>query len=272
MALAPFLPSSEATFSASPFSTACRSRSSFLFHSLVCGAKGRHRVSGHRQWPHSRIDRPVLSPPSSPPFPQIKIFPKMGTLKIPSPSPWRHSRRLVSQKETSTVQWNSGRSPNLEIVTSFIWSWEDEATYLKDLEASLHISLFLAKLDSWPLRTVAFDLVHSSLGPQCYKTKQANSSRLPESLYTHHSLSAFIATLSGLLTGPWFLSCILILSSCPGYRHNTGAPETKLLPEQANIHQTALSRASTNAKPQPQQSSYANHSNSKAFMCTKISF
>lgn len=174
--------------------------------------------------------------PAPHPSLKSKSSPKMGTLKIPSPSPWRHSRRLVSQKETSTVQWNSGRSPNSEIVTSFIWSWEDEATYLKDLEASLHISLFLAKLDSWPLRTVAFDLVHSSLGPQCYKTKQANSSRLPESLYTHHSLSAFIVTLSGLLTGPWFLSCILILSSCPGYRHNRGAPETKLLPEQANIH------------------------------------
>lgn len=88
-------------------------------------------------------------------------------------------------------------------VTSFI-CWEDEATYLKDLEASLHISLFLAKLDSWPLTTLAFDLIHSSLGPRCYRTKLANSVRLPASLYScvHDSLSAFIAPLSGLLTGP----------------------------------------------------------------------
>jgi hypothetical protein len=50
VALAPFLPSSEATFSASPFSMACSRRSSFLFHSLVCGAEGRGRVS-EQHWP-----------------------------------------------------------------------------------------------------------------------------------------------------------------------------------------------------------------------------
>lgn len=66
VALAPFLPSREATFSASPFSTACSSRSSFLFHSLVWGAKERHRAS-EQEWPRSCWPaglRSLRSPPS----------------------------------------------------------------------------------------------------------------------------------------------------------------------------------------------------------------
>lgn len=106
VALAPFLPSREATFSASPFSTACSSRSSFLFHSLVCGAKGRHRTS-EQQWPQPYWP---AGPPSSRHWNQ-----NLPPDQIPSPSPWRHSRRPASQKKTSTVQWNSSWPANSEI-------------------------------------------------------------------------------------------------------------------------------------------------------------
>lgn len=44
-ALAPFLDSSEATFSASPCSTAASRRSSFLFHSLTFDRRERGRTS-----------------------------------------------------------------------------------------------------------------------------------------------------------------------------------------------------------------------------------
>lgn len=165
------------------------------------------------------------------------------------------------------------RSPDSEI-KSLLLSWEDEVAYLKDLEASLHISLFLAKLNRWLLRTPAFDLLYSSLGPQCYGIKLANGSRLPESLYTHTRFSACFYRHS-LWPAYWALrfephTGFKLLSRLPIQQNIS--PDTKLLPEQASKHQRALSKASTTVNPQLRQSTYANHSNSKAFVCTKTSF
>ena len=269
MALAPFLPSSEATFSASPFSTACSSRSSFLFHSLVCGAKRTRRASKWQQPQLSCLQDPER--PRSPPSPSLKWepAPQWATLKIPFPSPWRHLKRLVSQKKTSTVQWNSGRSPNSETKQLF----STEMGKVKQLSktkrpvytlAYLRLNLTAGTAEHWPLTWSTAHWAHKGTGPTGHQPKAAWG-------FTHATPpSTFAVTSPGPFTA--VLSCMLVLSSCLGFQLNRISPETKLLPEQAITHQMAPSKASTSTDPQPRENNSANGSNRKAFGSTKTNF
>ena len=267
VALAPFLPSSEATFSASPFSTACSSRSSFLFHSLVCGAKRTCRASKREHpWLSCRQDP---EPPGSPPSPSLEgePAPQWATLKIPFPSPWRHPKGLVSQKKTSTVQWNSGRSPNSE--TKQLLSTEMEK--MKQLSktkrpvytlAYLRLNLTAGTAEHWPLTWSTAHWTHKGTGPTGHQPEAAWGLRhaTPPSAFTVTAPGQFIAV----------LSCTLVLSSCLGFQLNRISPETKPPPGRAITHQMVLSKVSTTTDHQPLENNSANGSNRKALAAQKL--